>query len=64
MAREGVLLERAYVQQAICMAEFRYTDWIHQATNSLLDRKLYDHRHNNREEINVINDPAVAGFLP
>jgi iduronate 2-sulfatase len=44
--------------------EFRYTEWIHLATDSLLDRELYDHRQNNREEINVINDPSVAGFLP
>jgi iduronate 2-sulfatase len=44
--------------------EFRYTEWIHIASDSLLDRELYDHRHNSREDVNKINDPSVADYLP
>jgi iduronate 2-sulfatase len=56
--------EKVILGYSVRTDEFRYTEWIHLATDSLLDRELYDHRQNNREEINVINDPSVAGFLP
>ncbi|MCC5931536.1 MAG: sulfatase [Cyclobacteriaceae bacterium] len=44
--------------------EFRYTEWIHMASDSLLDRELYDHRYNHREEANIVKDPTVADHLP
>ena len=44
--------------------EFRYNEWYHLATDSLLDRELYDHRQNNREEANIINNTSVADHLP
>jgi len=56
--------EKVILGYSVRTDEFRYTEWIHLATDSLLDRELYDHRQNNREEINVINDPSMAGFLP
>jgi iduronate 2-sulfatase len=56
--------EKVILGYSVRTDEFRYIEWIHLPTDSLLDRELYDHRQNNREEINVINDPSVAGYLP
>ncbi len=56
--------EKAILGYSVRTDEFRYTEWIHLATDSLLDRELYDHRQNNREEANIINDSSVEDYLP
>lgn len=56
--------EKVILGYSVRTDAFRYTEWYHVASDSLLDRELYDHRQNNREEANIINDPAVEEYLP
>lgn len=56
--------DKAILGYSVRTDAFRYTEWIHLASDKLLDRELYDHRQNNREAVNVIEDPAMAAFLP
>ena len=56
--------ERVILGYSVRTDEFRYNEWFHVASDSLLDRELYDHRQNSREEVNIINDPSVAEYLP
>ncbi len=56
--------EKVILGYSVRTDTFRYTEWYHMASDSLLDRELYDHRQNNHEEANIINDPAVVEYLP
>jgi iduronate 2-sulfatase len=46
--------EKAIIGFSVRTDHYRYTEWIHNASDEILDRELYDHSIDSKENINVI----------
>ncbi len=55
--------EKVILGYSVRTDRFRYTEWRYKVSGEILDRELYDHASSG-ENVNVVNNPNYAPFLP